>query len=148
MVNKERFKAYIAAYLVLEEDGQVLLSRRYNTGYNDGNYSLVSGHFEGGETSQQCIIREASEEASIKLNKDDLEVVHVMHRLAPDREYFDIYLRAKKWTGEIKIMETDKCDELSWYKLNNLPDNTVPEVKSALENIRHNLHYSEFGWPI
>jgi len=147
--KEERFKSYVAVYLIPIKDGQILLSRRYNTGYQDGNYSLVSGHLEGRETTKQGIIREAREEANIIVSPEDLEVVHVMHRLSPlspNREYFDIFLKAKKWTGEITNMEPDKCDELKWCELSDLPVNVVPEVKLALENIKNNLFYGEIGW--
>jgi len=146
MSNSERFKAYIAVYLVLIKDGQILLSRRYNTNYQDGNYSLVAGHLDGGETVKQAIIREAQEEASIILDSNDLSVVHIMHRLSPDREYFDIYLRAEKWSGDIKNLEPEKCDELAWYDLSALPNNMVSEVKKSLENINNNIFYGELGW--
>ncbi len=112
MSKKERFKPYAAAYLVLIKDNRVLLLKRFNTGYQDGNYSLIAGHLDGCETSKQCILREAREEAGIAINPTNLEVVHVMHRLSSDREYFDIYLRTDEWTGEIKNIEPDKCDEL------------------------------------
>jgi len=146
MTEKERFKPYAAAYLVLIKDDKILLLRRFNTGYQDGNYSLIAGHLDGGETAKQCIIREASEEAGVAISPEDLEVVHVMHRPAPDREYFDIYLRAEKWLGDIANMEPDKCDELKWYDTDDLPENVLPAVKLALENINKNVHYSEFGW--
>jgi 8-oxo-dGTP pyrophosphatase MutT (NUDIX family) len=81
MPNQERFKAFVAAYLVLIKDGQILLHKRANSGYQDGNYSLVAGHLDGGETTKQCIIREALEEANIKLNPEYLEVVYVTHSL-------------------------------------------------------------------
>jgi len=146
MPKQERFKPYAAAYLVMSKDEKVLLLRRFNTGYQDGNYSLVAGHLDGGETTKQCIIREASEEAGIMVSPKDLDVIHVMHRFSPDREYFDIYLRTEKWSGDITNMEPDKCDELKWYNMNDLPENVLPEVKLALENINKNIHYSEFGW--
>lgn len=148
MSGKDKFMLYAAAYLVLIKEGQVLLLRRFNTGYQDGNYSFVAGHLDGGETSKECIIREASEEAGVKVRPEDLEVVHVMHRLSPDREYFDIYLRAEKWTGNVTNMEPDKCDELKWYQMDSLPDNMLPEVKLALESINKNVHYGEFGWEV
>jgi 8-oxo-dGTP pyrophosphatase MutT (NUDIX family) len=146
MSTKEKFKPYAAAYLMLIKDGQVLLLRRFNTGYQDGNYSLVAGHLDGGETAKQCIIREANEEAGIMISPKNLDVVHLMHRFNPDREYFDIYLRAEKWTGNIMNMEPKKCDELKWYSMDGLPNNILPEIKLALENINKNIHYSEFGW--
>ena len=148
MPEDEKFKAYIAVYLVLINDDRVLLLKRYNTGYQDGNYSLIAGHLDGQETTKQGIIRETNEEAGITLKADDLEVVHVMHRISPNREYFDIFLRTTKWSGEITNMEPDKCSELKWYALNNLPNNMVPEVKLALENITNQVYYGEFGWPL
>jgi len=147
MSDKERFKPYAAAYLIMEKDGQVLLLRRFNTGYQDGNYSLVAGHLDGGETAKQCIVREAMEEAGIAINLTDLAVVHVMHRLSPSREYFDIYLRTEKWNGDITNMEPHKCDDLKWRRLDSLPDNMLPEVRFALEKVCRNISYSEFGWP-
>ncbi|PKL36727.1 NUDIX hydrolase [Candidatus Peregrinibacteria bacterium HGW-Peregrinibacteria-1] len=146
MSEKERFKPYVAAYLALTQNDQVLLLRRFNTGYQDGNYSLIAGRLDGGETTKQCIIREAAEEAGIQVNPEDLEVAHVAHRLTPAREYFDIYLRTEKWTGEITNMELDKCDELKWHDLENLPDNILPEVKLALQSINQKIHFGEFGW--
>ena len=146
MFKNEQFRIYIAAYLMLIKDGQVLLLRRANTGYQDGNYSLVAGHLDGAETAKQSIIREAEEEAGIKLKPADLEVVHVMHRYRTDREYIDIYLKTNAWEGEPTNMEPEKCDELKWYALGNLPDNIIPEVKFALENMKKNIFYGEIGW--
>lgn len=142
----ERFRAFAATYLVLIKDEKILLLLRKNTGYQDGNYSVVSGHLDGGETAKRCMIREAKEEAGINLSEKNVGIVHIMHRLAPDREYFDIYLTANNWNGEIVNMEPKKCEELKWFNLNSLPQNMVPEVKLALENIKNNIHFSEFGW--
>lgn len=146
MTSKERFKAYVAAYLVLRKDGQILLLKRLNTGYQDGNYSLVSGHLDGGETAGQCMIREALEEANIILRPEDLQVAHVQHRLSPEREYFDIFLTADQWQGEIENMEPEKCSELRWAPVDDLPSNIVPDVKEALVNIDKGVHYGECGW--
>jgi len=147
MKNSNRFKIYIAAYLVLfNNKNQILLLQRKNTGYQDGKYSLVSGHFDGNETVRDTIIREAKEEANITLQLDDLEVVHIMHRISTDREYIDIYIKANKWTGDIKNIEPNKCDNLKWFSNDNLPKNIVPAVDFALNNIKTKMYYSEFGW--
>lgn len=146
MSNSERFRPYVAVFLVLIRDDKILLLRRFNTGYQDGNYSLVAGHLDGGETSKESIIREAREEAGIDINPEDIEVTYINHRLSPDREYFDIYLRAEKYTGVITNMEPDKCDQLEWFYLHDLPSNMLPDVRHALENILQKKHYGEFGW--
>jgi 8-oxo-dGTP diphosphatase len=148
---KERFKITPASYLVLEKDNKVLLLRRCNTGFQDGNYGLVSGHLDGGESFKEAMIREAKEEAGIILDINDLDVVHVLHRneIFNDigaRERIDVFVKAKKWNGEVKNKEPNKCDDLSWFSLDNIPENTIPYIKHVLENINKNIFYSEFGF--
>ncbi len=147
MSKKERFKIFIAAYLILIKDKHILLLKRANTGYKDGNYSLVAGHLDGDETTKESIVREAEEEAGIVLDPTGLDVVHVMHRRSSDhREYIDVYLKAETWKGEIMNKEPEKCDELAWFPIDDLPKNMVTEVKFAIENVERNIFYSEVGW--
>ena len=47
MVNKERFKLIPSVYALFIQDEKILLSRRFQTGYEDGKYSLVAGHADG-----------------------------------------------------------------------------------------------------
>ena len=148
-IAKERFKIIPAVYLVLERDGQILLSRRYNTGHEDGNYSLVAGHLEGDESFRQAMVREAKEEAGIILNSEDLEVIHITHKkkeVGDDSERVDIFLTANKWEGKLKNMEPDKCDDLKWFSMNDLPENIVFYVEHALKQIEKNRFYSELGF--
>jgi NADH pyrophosphatase NudC (nudix superfamily) len=58
---KTRHQNIVAAYLVLKKKNKVLLLKRHNTGYEDGNYSVIAGHVEPGESFRQTIIREAQE---------------------------------------------------------------------------------------
>jgi len=48
--SAERFSTRVAIHLFLMQGDEVLLIRRYNTGYEDGNYSVIAGHIDGGET--------------------------------------------------------------------------------------------------
>lgn len=43
-------------------------------------------------------------------------------------------------------MEKNKCDNLEWFSLDNLPKNIIPYVKQALESFQKNITYSEFNW--
>lgn len=146
MSNDERFKFYAATYLVLVKNGQILLSKRTNIDYQDGNYSLVSGHFEYSETAKQCVTRESKEKIDIDIRPDDLTVSHIMHRFTPDRTYIDVYLTCIAWKKTPKNMETKVCNRIKWFPLNDLPENMVPEVKLALKNIQKRIFYGEFGW--
>lgn len=134
-----------AVHLILEQDNKVLLLRRFNTGYEDGNYSVVAGHIDEGESAKTAMIREAREEAGIEIRPDDLEMAHLMHRMS-DQVRIDFFLRAHRWFGDIRNIEPDKCDDLNWFEINALPENTIPYVRSAIEHIQKNKTYSEFGW--
>ena len=144
---KERHKIIPSSYLVLMKDGKVLLLRRYNTGYEDGNYGLPAGHGEKDESFTDTVIREIKEEIGINLKPGDCKVAHIMHRYCGENnERVDAFFTAEKYGGEIKNMEPNKCDDLSWYDLNNLPKNIIPYIRQALECINKKIFYSEFGW--
>lgn len=141
----ERFKQIASSYLILIEDGKVLLSRRFQTGYMDGHYSLPAGHVEEGETIVDCLLREAYEEIGVKINKSDVLLTHTMHRKEEDIR-LDFFFMVKSYTGEIKNMETDKCDELKWFKLDQLPTNILPYIKQGVEMSLKNILYSDIGF--
>ena len=143
----ERHTNIPATYLVLKKDGRVLLSRRFNTGYEDGKYSLVAGHVERGETFTHAIIREAYEEAGVLVKKNDLQAVHVMQRKSnAEIDRVEVFFAASEWRGEIENKEPDQCDDLAWFDIERLPENMVPCVRHALECIRRGEIYSQFGW--
>jgi len=146
-MTKERFKIIPTVYLILmKDDGKILLSRRCNTGFHDGEYSLPAGHLSGNETLVQAMIREAEEEIGVKLSPEDLKLIHVMHRKEPNEERVNFFFRAEKWVDEPKIMEPHKCDSLQWFDINNLPDNVIPYVRQAINRSNNEIFYSEIGW--
>jgi 8-oxo-dGTP pyrophosphatase MutT (NUDIX family) len=65
----EHIKLPVAVHLFLKKNGKILLLRRYNTGYEDGNYSVIAGHIDGNENIYKAMIREAKEEAGIILSR-------------------------------------------------------------------------------
>lgn len=141
-----RFKLIAEVYLVLIRDGQVLMLRRFNTGYEDGKYSLVAGHVDGEEAFSAAMAREAAEEAGLTLDPQSLALVHVMHRRS-DSERVGFFFQAHAWPNEPVNREPHKCDDLSWFPLDALPANTIPYIRVALENVLAGRGYSEFGWP-
>ena len=145
---KQYHKIICAAYLLPEKEGEVLLLRRLNTGFEDGSYSLVSGHLNDEESVRQAMIREAKEEAGIDINPEDLELVHVMHRneLNGDEARIDFFFKCRSWQGDITNMEPEKCDDLSWFSLNELPINIIQYIKTALEHVNKGQFYSELYW--
>ena len=146
MPCKDRHMLIPASYLVLRRNDEVLLLRRFNTGYEDGKYSMPAGHVDAGETFTETVIREVGEEIGITLKWEDVRMAHMMHRKSVDSETVDTFFTIEEWTGEPKNMEPNKCDDLSWFPLDKLPENTIPYIQQALKCIRDGKFYSEFGW--
>lgn len=144
---KHRHTNRLASYLVLIRDEQILLARRYQTGFQDGNYSLPAGHVDEGENFSDAIVREAQEEIGILVKQSDLVHLHTQHRKSERKiEYVDVYFTATNWIGDITNREPHKCDDLAWFPIDNLPENTVEYVRQVISQIQNQNYYSEYGW--
>ncbi len=139
------FKFISAVHLVLVNNGKILLLRRFNTGYNDGNYSVPAGHIDGEEKATSAMIREAKEEAGIDIIEKQIRMVHVMLRKS-DAQRIDFFFEATKWHGEPKNMEPNKCDDFRWFPINQMPENVIPYVRAGIQNYGKKISFSEFGW--
>lgn len=145
-MSSSRFPFFAAVYLItLDDEGRVLLARRCNTGWMDAQYSLPAGHMDGGETAHEAMAREAKEETNLDIAPGDLRVIHVMHRRSGDREYFDVFLRAEKWSGTLQNTEPEKCDHLGWFHVDNLPENTLDFISAVLRQ-KEKGFFSSWGF--
>lgn len=143
----DRFTIRCAVYLILRQDGKLLLSRRANTGWMDGYYSFIAGHLEKDENIFETMIREAEEETGIVINDFDLIPVHTLHRRSEDEvEYIDFFFTANFWTGNPEIKEPDKCDILNWFSEDNLPINLLPYLHHVLYMTSLGVPFSIYGW--
>jgi 8-oxo-dGTP diphosphatase len=135
----------VTVHLLFFREDQVLLLRRFNTGYADGQYSVPAGHLDGGETVLAAAAREAQEETGLRIEADDIAFSSVVHRKDGD-ERVDFFVHVRHWQGEPVNTEPDKCDELRWMNVNKLPDNVIPYVKKAIQNHLTGIPFNEFGW--
>ncbi len=145
-----RFKAIPSVYLILfNDEGEVLLLKRQNTGYKDGEWGLPAGHVDGKEELKVAMAREAKEEIGVDLDPAELSLVHVMHRNHEDHEddeRLDFFFTARKWNGTIDNCEPGKCSELMWAPMDNLPDGVIDYYIQVFDKVRQGEVYSSFGW--
>ena len=141
MKNRARFPTTV--HLFFLRANEILLSRRFNTGYRDGEYSVPAGHLDGGESVIEAGCREALEEVGVGLQPGDLVFTGVMHRIE-DEERVDFFFAVRAWPTEPYNSEPEKCDDLRWFDIEALPENTVPYVRQAIQNHLHDKRFDEF----
>ena len=136
----------VAVHILLLRGDEILLVRRCNTGFADGQLSVVAGHVEPGESVTQAAIREPGEEVGLTLS-DRLRVVGVMHRRSDD-ERVDFFLAYRLDAGDTEPAnrEPEKCSKLLWADPAHLPDDTIPYVRAGIEGFRRGVWFQEFGW--
>ncbi len=146
-----RFKLKVGVFVVLMQDEQVLLLKRFQTGIADGKYVLPMGGHDGQEPITRTLIREAKEEINIDLRDEDVSVCHMMHRFQPmpeglSFEQIDVFFKVRRFDGTIQNNEPHVCEELKFFPLNDLPKSIDGFISCALSCIERGEFYSEFGF--
>ncbi|MEM6769156.1 MAG: NUDIX hydrolase [Bacteroidota bacterium] len=136
-----KFSVSLKARLLLQHHGSVLLLKQ--TKPNGGNYTLVGGTIEHKEFAVETLIRESWEEAGILLSRDDLELVHVLHKRSKKEHRIVLYFRAYYYHGEPESREKEKFENVEWWPLKALPKNLTETVKHVLTAYNTGLLYSE-----
>jgi 8-oxo-dGTP diphosphatase len=141
-------RPYAACFVLLRRGNSVAFVLRSNTEWMNGHYGLPAGKIEKGEGAIAGAVREALEEVGVTIDKKHLSHALTIHRKADyeDMEWIDIYFEVAEWQGEPYNAEPTVHSELAWLDLDQLPDNVVPAVRDALEQIKVGSTYSEFGW--
>lgn len=148
---KERYMLKGAVFLILTkiENGReyILLQKRCNTGLLDGQYDVsASGHLEENETLKEAIMRETKEEIGITIDKDNLNYCSTMHATFREGEYVLVIFSADKYKGVPTIMEPNKCSELEWFSIDELPPEIADTRKIMIESYKNNTNYIEYGF--
>jgi 8-oxo-dGTP diphosphatase len=143
----ERFKMKAAVYVLMRRGEEILLLQRKNTGYQDGNYGFPAGHMDGDELATHAAAREAKEEVGVTINPSDLRLVHTTHRLDTgiSSERVELFFESESWKGEPENMEPEKCDNIAWYPIAQLPPNTIPLLRRVLQLSNEGVSYSEYS---
>lgn len=124
--------------LMFNDKGQIFLSKRSQNAKNErGTWEMPGGSVEFGETLEDAAKREIKEEFGV-----DIEIMRQFtaenHFIpAEGQHWVPTSFQAKIKDGqEPKIMEPEKCDEIGWFDLDNLPS---PLSIISQQDIEHHV---------
>lgn len=142
---EERYKSKIVVDLLLKRKNknnkeEILLLLRQNTGYLDGYYDLPGGHVDKDEDLFAAMIREAKEEIGIDIFREDMKIVHIYHNFRNDMLKF--VFSVNKYEGNLINNEPEKCKELKWFEIENLPQNIIPKIRKEILKVENGAFYS------
>lgn len=120
----------VAAAVLVEKDGRVLLARRVNEPFR-GMWTLPAGFINGGEDPAEAAARECLEETGLSVR-----VTQVLE-IIPGREHprgadFVIVYRAEVLGGELK--PDDDADAVEWFGRDELPPLAFRATQKVLQS--------------
>lgn len=145
--NYDTQRPYLATYMIVRENNKVALLLRTGTPWMNGYYGLPAGKVEKGEPFLQTSIREAKEELGIEIEPTNLELLLTQHyneTQDTDNSWINLFFEVKKWQGTPVNAEPSRHGELSWFAIDKLPKNIIPNVLAALNKIAKGEVYDEF----
>lgn len=145
ILKKERFKVAITVSAIFQKKDKTLLMKRWNTGYMDGKWALVSGHVESEESLKQALIREVEEEIGLNIRESDLSYICGI-RSKENNNYINFYFLINNFDGNIVNKEPNKCKVLKWFAINELPNNMIMNDKKAINNMLNAVSFEEYGF--
>jgi 8-oxo-dGTP diphosphatase len=123
---------------LLLRQGSVLLARRspHRKAY-PGLWSFPGGHVEAGETLEQALIREASEEVNLAPLTYSAVALIADPNTTSEPITYHMYA-VKEWSGQPNIID-DEHTELRWFTLEEakaLLDLALEDYRSLFDSLR------------
>ncbi len=131
-MNPSKQTPFLASYCLLRRGDQILLQRRFNTGYLDGCWALPSGHVHEGEDALAAASRELREETGLLVDPTRWRFVCAMHRQTT-LTIIDLFFTADELDGTPVIAEPDKCDGLDYFPITQLPKPLAGYIALAID---------------
>lgn len=139
-------KLSVAVVSLIIKENKILLLKRKNTPWMNGYWGVPWGRLDTNETMTKWAIREAKEEVGITIFEENIIWKSIIQHKDErgERLYFAIQISDFSW--KITNLEPEKCEEIQWFSLSNLPKNITPQVKICLEAILNNIKYMEYWY--
>ena len=137
---------FIMLIRTIDNKKQIYLQLKKSTGL----WTLPGGHLEDGETSKAATVRETEEEIGVDINRNDLRLRYIAQIKDAIGQRVIFFHETSSWRGEPYNKEPEKCDDVNWFNVDDLPENMNANTKRCLEEIQTlpegEIVYREYGF--
>lgn len=127
--------------ILINKEGKILIGKRKTK--IAPKYSIFGGALEMGETFEEAAIREAKEETDLDI--ENPKVFSITNNIETFKEEgihsISVILVTNEFSGELKVMEPDKCESWFWCDPNDLPEPHYDASRMAIECYLKNKFY-------
>ncbi len=111
---------------------RLLLGKRISA-HSENSWQFPGGHLEFGETVEACARREVEEEAGIKICNIIPSGFTNAVFIDADKHYVTLFVSSEYDSGELTVMEPDKCEQWRWFQWDSLPEPLFLPIRNFLK---------------
>ena len=89
--------------------------------------------FFNNESLENCAKRETLEETGIEIKNIRFETITNDIFKDEEKHYITIFMLSEYDSGEVKVMEPEKCEKWGWFEWNNLPEPLFLPIQNLLK---------------
>ena len=120
----------IGVAVINNQQGQILIDRRKQSGEMGGLWEFPGGKIEPGETIEECIEREIKEELDIQISVGD-RLITISHRY----KTFDVTLYVHDCEYISGTPQALECDEILWVEPAQMSQYQFPKANLQIINL-------------
>jgi len=130
---------------VMVWNGDMLLLGKRISAHSENSWQFPGGRLEFGETVKACARREVGEEVGIGIRN----IIPCGYTndvfIDADKHYVTLFVTSDYDSGELTVMEPDKCEQWKWFHWSKLPEPLFLPIRNFLRQYPdlHVLHYGQ-----
>ena len=118
--------------IIVKKGNKIILQKRKGA-HGEGMWSLPGGHLEFSESFEDCARREVMEEANIKIKNIRFLCITNDIMKNDSKHYITIFFEADYDSGELKMNEPDRTEEIGWFDVGQMPEPLFLPLKNLAE---------------
>ncbi|MBN2112487.1 NUDIX domain-containing protein [Candidatus Woesearchaeota archaeon] len=122
----------VGALILNDKNEFLMLLRGKNCKNEHGKWMVPGGAVDFNDTLEDTIKREVKEELGVEIELG--EIIAVANHILPQEKqhWVSPTFKAKIISGEPKIMEPQKHDDIGWFSFDSLPENLSKATQLVL----------------